>query len=714
MATDPQIDVSEVKTAVSTEDADRLRKKEELRQHLAQAQQRFRLCDEAEARARRDALDDLKFSIGEQWPADIEAQRVADGRPCLTMDQLNQSIKQVCNEQRQQRPSVQINPVGDGATREVAEALQGMVRHIEVNSEAEIAYDTAFEHMVRFGFGYWRVSTEYLPGDTFDQELKIDLIKNPFTVYCDPAAMLPDQSDARFKFIIEDVPRSEYKLLYGDSTALGLPDYSSIGDNAATWATKETIRVAEYFYIEESTRDIVRLEDGTVKDEEDLEQDDVVVDHREVVDRKVIWEKINGVEVLDQRELPGKYIPVVPVLGTDLDIDGKRYLAGLTRNAKDPQRMYNYWNSAATETIALAPKAPFVGVKGQFKSSETQWKQMNQRNFPYIEYDPVSINGTPAGAPERVQTEPPIQAMSLMIRQAGNDIKASLGIYDASLGQAGPDQSGRAILARQKQGDLATLNFSDNLARSIRHTGRILVNWIPYVYDTPRIQRIVNPDQSVKYVGVFNSQQEYSPEEAQILLAKQKPAVTELHDVGVGTYDVVVSQGPNYQSKRQEAVASIMSLVQAYPQLMQMAGDLLVANMDWPYAQEISKRLKRTLPPEVLDQNDQSPEAQLTAAHAKLQQLGQQHDQLVQALQQANLTIQTKQVETKGRADIEKMKIDAQVAIAEINTKAQNASERAQMFHDIWVELHSAAHEQAMQATAPPPTNGAAQPGGAQ
>ena len=418
------------------------------------------------------------------------------------------------------------------------------------------------------------------------------------------------------------------------------------------------------------------------------------------------WAKISGLDVLDKREWPGKYIPVVPCLGEDLNVNGKRHLAGLVRYAKDPQRQSNFWKSAMTERIALAPKAPWVAAEGTTEGYQRMWEQSNVRNIAVLYYKPISAGGRPVEAPQRNVVEPGVQGMAEMVQMCDLDLQATTGLNDANLGRPKPDESGKAVLARQKQGDLATLNYSDNLARAIGFTGRILLDLIPKVYTAPRIQRIIRPDQTVATIGLYNSEND-DQEDAELMLAGLDPNVKKLYDIGTGRFDVTVSTGPSYQSKRQEAVASMMALVEAVPQIMPAIGDLLVANMDWPQAKEISKRLKKLLPPQLQDNEDQTPENQLMQAQQQLAQLGQQHAQITAALQEAQQIIQTKQVEQQGKMQVEQMKssvdlmiqkakIDAQILVAEINTKAQDAQQRLQMFMETWKELHGSAHETAL------------------
>jgi hypothetical protein len=660
-----------------------LRDKQSTEKFLALAHSRWKLAGEAEAQSRREALDDLKFSVGEQWTDEIRQRRESKSRPCLTLNRLPQFIRQITNNQRQQRPAISVNPAGDGSVKDVAEILQGMCRHIEVASDAEVAYDTAFEYMARTGRGFWRILTQYCDDESFDQEIVIEAV-DPFAVYTDPATRKPDRSDARFKFVVEDMSHDEYRALHPNSELASLTDMSSVGDKQPEWATRESVRVAEYFYVE--------TESST------LEKNGLT---REVVKRKVKWAKINAVEILDERDWPGQWIPIVEVTGDDLIVDGKRYIAGMVRDAKDPQRMYNYWNSAATEAVALAPKAPFIGVKGQFVDSK--WEYANVENYAYLEAEPVDINGAPAPLPQRNAVEPPIGAMTRMILQADNDLKAIIGIYDPSLGERMSDQSGRAILALQKQGDLGTSNYSDNLSRAMRFTGRILVDLIPKIYDAPRVQRIINPDQTVDQVGIYNSQSPAAQRLADPTTMQQLQSVAKIYDIGVGKYDVTVQVGPSYQSKRQEAVASMLELVKTNPTIFPAIGDLLVRNMDWHNSNEIADRLKKMLPPQLQDEDAGDPAARAQKLQTQLQAMSQQHQMLTNEVQKLTEMIKTKQVEQETKLAIAKLDADVKIAVAEITAKAQNQIARAKMELDAYGMIHDSAHEVAMQAAGQPP-----------
>lgn len=647
------------------------------------ARDRFKLAAGASASTRRDALDDLEFSVGEQWALDIKADRQLSGRPCLTVNVLPQFIRQVTNEQRQQRPSITVNPVGSGADIDTAEIFQGISRHIEVRSDAEVSYDYGFEYMVRCGFGYWRLDTDYADKkkkDPKDQEITVRIIRNPFCVYIDPNAQELDRSDAKWGFQVEDVPIREFKEQYPKSKySLGeasLDDYMSVGDQPASWAKNEplpTIRVAEYWYF---------------KDEKSTEME---------------WAKITALDVIDREHTIWESVPLIGVFGDDLIVNGKQHQAGLVRFAKDPQKAKNFWTSAATEMIALAPKAPWLLTKKQISSYQDMWAQSNYRNMAYLLYE---ADPNAPGPPVRNVAEPPIAAMNNLLQLATLDLQATTGLYANSLGkQETANESGKAVIARQQQGQTNTLNYSDNGARAIRRTGRMLVNAIPKIYSAPKVQRIIKPDGSVKQVGIFNSQND-EPEEAHAAIAAIDPDIKNIYDIGVGDYDVTVSVGPSYQTKRQESAATQMALIEADPQfLLPILGDIAIGNMDVPGAQEMAKRLKKMLPPPLQDSDD--PEAQQQQLMAQHGQLVQHVQQLSQSLQQATQIIQTKQIEQQGKKEVAqlqelskqaivKMQEATKLAVAQMNASkdmnqsfAENEIQRYQIMHD-------AAHEQAM------------------
>jgi hypothetical protein len=665
----------------------------ETEEFLNKARDRFKLAAESEAENRRACLDDLEFSIGNQWPMDIKAQRQLDGRPCLTTNLVTEYLRQVTNEQRQQKPSAQVNPVGDGADIDTAEIIQGVYRHIEVNSRADVARQYAYDHGVRTGFGHWRVLTDWISPESEDQEIYIKRIPNQFAVYWDPTAAELDNSDAKYCFIVEDLLADDFKNQFPDSeygASANLSEYESIGDSAAPWAQtidgKPHIRIAEYFWVDEKPGDKGRKT------------------------RKVNWAKISGLDILDERDdYKGTLIPIITFYGENIIVNGKKKISGLVRGAKDPARQYNFWNSALTERISLSPKAPWLAYEGQLEGHEREWEQSNVRNMAVLTRKAVMIGGQLLPGPERNVVEPGVQGMAEMLTLARTDLQATTGLNDANVGRPKPDESGKAVMLRQKQGDVSTLNYSDNLSVAMDYEMRVVFELMPEVYSASRIQRIIKPDGTVSYVGLYNSKNE-DEDEAVKNISAQNPEIQKIYDIGTGRYDVTFTVGPSYQSRRQQAAESMLALVNAVPQIMPAIGDLIVGDMDWPQAKEISKRLKKLLPPQLQDSEDQSPEAQLQQAQQQLAQLGSQHAQLTKLAQDQQQIINTKQVEQQGKFAIEQMKtnvdlviqkakIDAQIAVAEINTKAQSAAERAQIYLEVYKELHGSAHEAGMQAT---------------
>jgi hypothetical protein len=662
--------------------------RESVERFLQLAQQRFRTVVEAEAMLRQNMLEDLRFRASEQWPPHIKSTREQDNRPCLTVNRLPQFIRQVTNNQRASRPAVQVNPAGDAANVEVAEVLQGIVRHIETKSDADVAYATAGEHQVTMGRGYVRIVTDYVADDPLqlDQEVRIVRVPNPFAVYLDPTSQTSEYADARYGFVVEDLSPEEYRARYPDSDMASLSQFTSTGNAQEHWLPDGMIRIAEYFYVEERREVMVVMEgpDGTRSkhpkadfrstDPSQLPEGVTILAEREMTLRTVKWALINAVEILegnDDRtegvEWPGRYIPLVPVLGDEININGVTDYRGIVRDAKDAQRMYNYWVSAETEMIALAPRAPFVAAEGQFEGHEAKWKTANVRNYPYLEYKPKTLSGQLLPHPQRQTWEPPIQAMTMAIAQSDNDLKATGGFNDASLGQRGPQESGRALRARQQQDEMANSHYLDNLARSIRQVGRVLVDLIPKIYDTARVMRITGLDEQQRTVMVFAGDQNLPEEMAS---ETELPAGIEgLYDVSLGRYDVTVSVGPSFQTKREAGVEALVQFVQAYPNVFPMIGDLIADNMDWPGAKQVAARLKRMLPPQLQEdvEGGQIPEP----VRAKMQQVEQQLQQVMEAYEQAQNTIATDRVKEESKADLKQRELAANAAAQERDLQAK-------------------------------------------
>jgi hypothetical protein len=600
---------------------------------IADAKLRFEEASGAWNENYQDALEDIEFGrLGEQWPEAVKRDRERQGRPCLTLNRMPSFIRQVVNDARQNRPRISTVPVGDGGDQQTAKVIDGLIRNIEVASNADVAYDTGVEYAVSGGIGFIRVDVDYASDDTFDMDLRIERVANPFAIVFDPMSTAADSSDWRYAFLSERIPTAQFKKLY-KGAAVDWSD-SNVG-NEDDWFDEDSVRVAEYWSREDSKRLIVQLSNGSVVDAKRYTENQElfnasglqVIGEREIRSHKVVQRVMSGAEILSETEWAGRYIPIVPVFGEELNVGGKRYFRSLIRDAKDSQRMHNYWRSMTTELVALQPKAPFIGAAGQFRT-DPNWSVANQEALSYLEYDQV------AGAPPP-QRQPfagvPAGALQEALN-ASDDMKAIMGLYDASLGARSNETSGRAIMARQREGDTGTFHFLDNLTRAIRHTGRILVDLIPSVYNSQRIIRIVDEEDKTGQVQIG-------------------PAGIEgVYDLTAGKYDVVVKAGPGFTSKREEAVNAMVELVRAYPNGAPVIVPEIARNADWPGADKIEAGLRAMLPPQLQGAQDAQIKMVMEQAQVQMQQAQQQLQQLSQENQSLKMQLQNKQGEQQLKA----------------------------------------------------------------
>lgn len=655
---------------------------------VQEARERFQLCLDAEDR--EEALDDLQFLLGgeNQWDADAVRQRALDNRPCLTFNNIPAILHQVTNDARRNKQSIHVAPVDDGADVKVAEVISGLIRHIEYDSDADASYDTALEGAARIGFGYFRLVTEYCDPLSFDQDIKIKRVRNPFTVYVDPDIQEADASDMQFAFISSKVARTEFERQYPGRSAGGDGLGTAPGDNA-TWVGKDYVRLAEYYRIEHEPDTLVMLGNGTTMLKSD-KQFSAALDikaERPTFTKKVMWYKLNGWEVLEKAEIACPWIPIFPVYGDEIDIDGEVTRNGIIRNAKSPKKMENYWNTSATEEIAMRTKTPFIGALGQFEGLENDWNQANTRNFDYLEYNPVSVDGNLAPAPQR---QPPADVPTGFIQMAmmaRDSVKAVTGIYDASLGNRSNEVSGLAIRARQQQGDISNFHFTDNLTRAITRMAKCLIAMIPRIYDGERVIRILGEDRRTAEHVAINKPVPAQNEQGQPMTDERGAAIqTILNDLTVGKYDVTVSTGPAYNTLREETVANMVEVGGKWPKLFEIAGDKLVKAMDWPGAQEIAERIEKTLPPGLKDNGDEAPQmVQTPNGPIPIDQAGQLIGQMNQALEQmqgemeklesgmakAQLDSETKievaRIQAESRQDVEELKGMIALLMQQIN-----------------------------------------------
>lgn len=604
---------------------------------IEDARERFSKSQSDSDGNRVNFRDDVHFArMGEQWPADVKKQRQLEGRPCLTVNKLPSFIRNVVNESRQNKPGIKVSPVDNGADVETAEVISGLIRSIERSSDSEIAYDTAIDNAVSGGFGFFRVTVDYAGEDSFDLCAKIERIPNALMVHWDTSSTAFDASDWEFAFVSDLLSEEEFETRYPKAKPVsfdGIDDFTS-----AKWADEDRVRVAEYWLREEKNRDIVMLSDGRVVRADDLPniaknffaaggialggqvKDDQIIQaamqatglteirRRTSKYNEVTRRIISGVEVLSEEVWPGSTIPICPVWGEEVFFDGRREFRSMIRDARDPQSMFNFWRSASTELVALAPRAPWVGPLGFVpKGHESKWGSANTRSHAYLEFDPSSggapqrqpFSGVPAGAIQ--------EAMN-----ASDDIKAITGIYDSSMGARSNETSGKAILARERQGNISNFHFVDNLSRAIRYAGRILVEIIPSVYGPRETIRILGEDSKEKVVKLT--------QEAGGSIQAGVEGEQRLYDLSVGRYDVTVSAGPSSATQREDTREALVEIMRQLPGSAAYIGDVLMEHMDFQGADKVAKRLKHLLPPAIQQAEGIAPPPQPPAPDAAAQE----------------------------------------------------------------------------------------------
>ena len=628
---------------------------------ITEAIEFLRQAAEADTTNRAEALDDVKFAAGDQWPVEIQNSRNLEARPCLTINKVDAYVRQICNQQRQQRPRIKCQGMNNQTDAKMAEIITGICRHVEVNSNADHAYDTAFDFAVRMGWGYWRVTTDYVRPDSFDQEIYIKPIDNPFTVYFDPNSVAPDGSDAEKCLVTVVMAKENFRKMYPDADDGGSFSARGTGDSNSEWVTKHDIRIAEYFYTRIESTNLVLLSDGTSSYEDELPSKEIMelagiyeVSRRKTFRKSIKWCKVTAMQVLEEGTWAGKYIPIVPTYGQQCVVDNKRKKFGLVRMAKDPQRMYNFWQTSMTETVALAPKAKWIMAEGQDEGHESEWANANNTSYAYLRYKQTDINGQPAQMPQRQVPEQPPTGIMAAAQSITQDLQAVVGIFDPSQLPQG-NMSGKALNGQQQQTDMTNFHYYDNLTRSIAHTGRIILDLIPKIYSSERVMRIIGDDGKPELTTINQKSGQQDENGVEMVL----------NDVTIGEYDVVMETGPGYNTKRQEAVDSMMTLLAADPGLMQQAGDLIFRNMDFPGAEIIADRLAAVNPLAQIDEKSPIPpqvQMQLANSQQQMQQMAQQ--------------IQGLQMMIKNRQDVEQVRQTGEdrraVLAAEVKLHDQN------------------------------------------
>lgn len=595
---------------------------------------RYDRCVEAESRNRQNALAAIRFKAGDQWPDKIKKERQEDGRPCLTLNRCKPFVRHVINDIRQTRPAIKVRGVDDKSDVKTAEVMNGMIRAIEQSSNAEIAYDWAAESAVTTGWGYFKISTQYEDDETFNQGLSIKRINNLFSVHLDPDSQEPDGSDSRYGFIEDSLDKETFEDKYPKARSEWEGD--ATGTHKNKWFTDAKVKVAEYWAIEETTEELSLMHDGQVFPGNIQGAKQV----REVTKKQVIQYIMTSAEILETNPWAGKYVPIIPVLGEEQNIEGERQLNGMIFDLMDPQRQYNYWRTASTERVALYSKAPWVGPRGAF--DDPKWKDANRKNYSYLEYE--------GNIPPQREPPPDISpGMANEIMTASEEFKSITGIFDASLGNRSNEVSGVAIDSRKRGSETSNFHYIDNLSRSMRHAGRIMVDLIPKIYDTPRV---------VKILALDGEETEVQINAEGIDKKTQRPTNFILN---AGRYDVAVDIGPSFTTQREESSQAQLELMKILPQSANLIADLMVKNFDWPQSDEIAKRLRMQLPANIEADENPQVKAMIEQSQQQLQQATQFIEILKQELQKKQQELDDKGEELRIKdkeADIKNKEVD--------------------------------------------------------
>lgn len=568
---------------------------------------------------------DLRFNAGEQWADDVRLERQSDNRPIITENRCPQFVRQVANDMRANPPAIKVLPTSGGANKAVADIMTGMVRNIEADGNTRRPYIVAGTSAARCGIGHFRVLTDYVSPRSFDQKILIRPIDNPFAVVWDPTSTTTTREDADWCFVIEEMKDEQFARMYPNAQPVSFDNKDAEGWSAR-WlnASKNTIRVAEYWRKRYEDDTLCLYADGRTAFKSEKEK---VAAYREaeipVVDERpterIIVEciKTNGHEILEEaEEWPTPHIPIVCVPGEEYSVGEHRVRHSVIRFAKDSQVLHNYWLSTQVEHLALQPKAPYVATAKMVAKYQSIWKNANKKNYSVLVYDPDK--DAPGMKPQREAPPQSSQAFSEQIMRASDGMKATTGVYDAALGQQGNETSGKAIQARDHQGDVSTFEFRDNLNAAVEYAGKILVKLIPIIYDTHRMERILGEDGSDDFEEINKP-----------VIDQQTGEQRVENDLSLGEYDAQVSSGPSYTTRRQEASESMLQFVQTNPQAAQVVMDLVAKNMDWPGADEFAERLQKLLPPNMLPDTDDPEEQQ------QRQQAAQQAQQAAQKQERA-------------------------------------------------------------------------------
>src|SRR5271168_4492679 len=631
--------------------------------------QRLKLAIEAEGNNRTKGLEALEFLDGHQWPDDLYNKRKISKRPSLTINHTRTFRNRVVNNMRQQRPRIKVHPVGDGADVDKAATIGGLMRHIEVLSNADVAYDTAGASAVDIGWGYARVCTEYISEKSMEQEIKILPIRNTFTVYMDPTSVMPAGEDAEWVILTEKMKRKEFKRLFPKEELVEF-SRTGVGDFQSMWETKTEIRLAEYYRINKVSDDLLLFSTGETLLESVYRKSKKLIDEKapgiEIVDRRpsyrksIEWYRITGRKIVERKAegekapngpLPGEYIPIARCEGNVLYINGETRRKGMIDDLMDPARMFNYWRTAETEQLALASKAPWVGPAG-FRNGHPEWANANQEPYSRLEYKPMLFDN---GQGVMVPLPPPQRQAAIEVpagfvqaaQSAQQDLMAVAGMpHEPGQDTPGSVVSGIALKRREALSDIGHYQYYDNQTKFIAFIGKICLGWMPVYYSKQRLQRIIGED------GV--------------------PSMVDVSDAAtVGRYDVVMDTGPGYDTKRLESAEMMIDLMKtplAEP-IVKVGADLVIRNFDFPAANDLADRLMPMSP----DGLQKAMEGLPKQAQGIVKAIAAHNQQLQKTIQEQAMEIKYKTTIEHGWMQVEREKTNEKL-------KADGANNQTKMF----------------------------------
>lgn len=678
---------------------------------------------------REQARIDMRYLSGDPWDEKIKAKRQANGRQCVNFDELNQYVNQVINQQRQSQTAISIRPEGMGANDETAELHQGIIRDIEYNSKAQAAYITALEGAAQRGYGYARVGTTYVSDRGFEQAITIERIPNPDSVLPDPDFKEADGCDMKWCFVLDRMRYEDFKTQYPKAK---YASFTSLGEGqevaqARQWFFSNDLILAEYWEVEVTDRRLLKFEDGErpplESDDDDTDQttgyaddygDDANVeddedegasylrvgdkrhklrDSREVKSVRVCQYITNGMEILEEHEVPGEYIPIAGCYGKEIYVakgesDGaKKVLMSLVRLARDPAMAYAYIRSQELEEAALTPRAPFIAYEGQIEGYEDDWAEVNEKAkaFLLVKEKVDTGTGNLLEKPTRPNFQPNFQAYEIAAEACRRAIQAACGIMPLpTAAQRQNEKSGVALERVQTAEAIGSFHFVDNYKRFLEHVGRIVESWLPEYYDTAREVSLRKDDGTHQVVRINDP-------------AYKDPisGVPKHYDVSQGKHKVTVTTGPSYQSQR-EAAEDFANLIAKSPAFPQVA-DLIVRlrkDQIGPLADEIADRLT---PPQFAKQGSpQQAVAQLAQLQRQTMALNETLKLYEQKIQQLEFEKKANVVSNEYKLQADNLKMQVQLAIAQIETKAQELAERHREVSEVWAQLQDHAHERQM------------------